>query len=301
MKLSSLISEDNIFVALEARTLEAAVAEMLHRAEDACRQEGYETMFEAVMQRERQASTAMERGVAIPHARISGLSDFYLFIGIPQAPLDTTCYDGSKVAIIWLVLANDKKYTLLLHSMAGITGFAQDPDRLEAIKKVADPSEVVDLIEASGVQINRGMFARDLAYDSPVCATEDMLLRDLLDAFFEHGVHEAPVCTPSGEIIGAVTSKEIIDAAFPNYMSRIPNLGFLSEFAPFEEFFKQETRLRVRDVLNRKPLVVDADTPMIQVVLKMKQEGHRLAYVREQGKFKGIIDRNHVISKILRV
>ena len=301
MHLASLISEEKIVLGLKSRILTDAVKEILDRVESFHPDDSISLLLETVLRREEQASTAMERGVAIPHARVPGIREYNLLLGIPETPLETKCYDGTPVELIWLILSNDKKYTLMLHTMSAISTFSKDETQLANLKGADSASSALKIISDSGAKVNKGLFARDLVRESLVKATPDMPLRELLDALFTNRVYEAPVCNEAGQIVGAVTSREIIEAAFPEYMLRIPNLGFLNEYAPFEEFFKREETLTVGEILHDKPFVVDASDPMIQVVLQMTQGRHRLAYVQEDGQFIGVIDRNDIISKILRV
>ncbi len=301
MKLASLLSVSGIMMGLKGRTIRDLIPEMLEREAHQHPSDSMAEVGEAILHRESQASTAMAKGLAIPHARISELNDFYVLLGIPQSPLEDNGLDGQPVQWVFLLAASDQKNTMLLQSMAAISTLFKDEERLAEFQEVNSPEAVWNLIEASGVQVKKGLHARDMMRAVPFIAREDMPLRELLDAFFEHRVYSAPVCNTTDEILGSITTKEIIDAGFPDYMSRIPKLDFLSEYEPFEQFFRREATTLVGSILNRNPLVVAIDDPMIQVVFHLKQCDQHFAYVEEGGRLVGIIDRNDIISRILRV
>jgi CBS domain-containing protein len=84
-------------------------------------------------------------------------------------------------------------------------------------------------------------------------------------------------------------------------MQYLPGIGFLNEFEPFEQFFKRETTVRVEQIMNKKPVVVEADTPIIQVVFEMRREHQRFVYVHEGGALAGMVDRNDIVSRIIRL
>jgi nitrogen PTS system EIIA component len=300
VKLSSLIESQQIILALTARTLGEAIAEILERAERLKLSESTEDVVAAVHCREAQGCTAMEKGIAMPHARISGLRDFHVLLGIAPEPLETPCLDGSPVDLVFLILANDEKNTLMLKTLAALGSFGLDDATPAALRQAETPEAAWEVIDQSGVRVEKSLHARDLMQEAPIVLRQEMTLRELLDGFFTQGVHEAPVCEESGRVVGCVTSEEIIDAGFPAYMSGIQSLGFLNKYGPFEQFFKREATTLVRDILNPKPLVVDVATPMIQVVFQMKKERERFAYVTEDDQFAGTIDRNDIISRILR-
>jgi len=300
MKLSSLLDADRIVTKLGARTLDAAIPEILEQVSRFRPLVPVAEIVQAVLRREAQSSTAMEHGIAIPHARVPGLRDFYAMLGAPEQPLQDKGLDGRPVDLVFLIVASDEKNTVMLQTMAAIGALSKDAARLDAMRSADSAEAVWQCIEDSGVQVKKGLYARDIMVAPPVVAHEGMSLGELLDAMFEHGVHQAPVCSPSGDIIGAVTSREIIGASLPPYLTQIQDLGFLGEFEPFESFFKREKTLRVAEFVNREPLIVESDDLIIQVVFRMRQRQQRFAYVREQGKLVGVVDRDDIVLRILR-
>ncbi|MBN2308200.1 MAG: PTS sugar transporter subunit IIA [Candidatus Hydrogenedentes bacterium] len=300
MKLSSLISAPHIVIGLDAQSLAEAIPELLGRAGNFKPAEPTEAIAAAVLRREAQGSTAMERGVALPHARIPGLRDFYILVGTCGRPLRDKGLDGAPVDLIVLILANDQKNTLMLQSMAALGRLAIESDVLDQVRRASTSDAAWQAIHGAGIEVRKTLQARDLMRECPVVARSETTLGELLDLLFQHEARQAPVCGAEGNVVGAVTSEEILEAGFPDYMARIPDIGFLPEFEAFEQFFQREGTMLVRDVFNKNPLVVDADDPLIRVVFRMRQERQRFAYVQERGRFVGAIDRDHIISRILR-
>ena len=300
MKLSSLFEPSRVVLGLKARTIPEAVCEILERVGGFHPSERMDAVIEAVLRRESQGSTAMEAGIAMPHARIPGLRDFYLMFAVAQRPLQEKGFDGRPVDVVILLVSNDKKNALMLQSMAAIARFALDEKVMAKIRAAQSPKALWRVVHETNVTVKQGMSARDLMKPTPVTAHKDMPLAELLDRFFESGVAEAPVCDESGKIIGAVTSAEIIEAGFPDYMLRMRDVAFLDEFEAYEQFFKREATIVVGDILDTAPLVVDVDDPLIHVVFRMKMERRPFALVEENGRLAGILDRNDVISRILR-
>ncbi len=300
MKLSSLLVVDHTVPDLEARTLAEAVPEILRRVEHFNPGEPVDALVRAVLRREAQGSTAMQNGIAIPHARVPALRDFYVFLGVAKTPLEEKGFDGLAIDLVFLILASDQKNTVMLQTMAAIGSLAKDSDCLAKIRHADSAKAIWQPLDEGDFQVKKGLFAHDLMHAPPVVAREDMALGELLDAFFQHQVYAAPVCSPDGQVVGSVSTGEIVDAAFPEYMSRMRDIAFLAEFEPFEEFFKKEATIRVGEIMNPHPLVVDTDEPMIQVVFRMKSEQRGIAFVQEKGRLVGVIGRNDIVSRILR-
>ena len=255
----------------------------------------------AVLEREEQSSTALGCGVAIPHARIAGLNDYYVLLGIPREPLRDTCLDGSLICYIFVILGNESKNALMLQTMAAISTFAQEERHMTALGRARSPREAWQVIDGSGVNVKEELRARDMMREPAATVTEDKTLSDLLDLFFEHDVRVIPVVTGNGEIAGAVTSLEILQAGFPEYMHHFANIDFMDEHEAFTRFLQQENTLRARDFMNTKPLVFNEATPLIQIVFRMNRDRTWFAFIQDQGKLTGIIDRHDILIRLLRL
>ncbi|MFZ5564787.1 MAG: PTS sugar transporter subunit IIA [Thermodesulfobacteriota bacterium] len=57
----------------------------------------------AVLERERITTTGIGMGAAIPHARLAGVSDFFIILGVAANPVIWNAADGLPVTTIFLV------------------------------------------------------------------------------------------------------------------------------------------------------------------------------------------------------
>ena len=76
---------------------------------------------DSIKEREALGSTAMENGIAIPHARIEGLDKSAVVIGISRLPVAFGAADGSGTKVFFLVLApkdNPSEHVQILSSIA---------------------------------------------------------------------------------------------------------------------------------------------------------------------------------------
>lgn len=111
MGLVDIVRKDMIIVPLTSSTREAVIHDLVGCY---CRGAGLGAQAEsqiekAVLDREAVASTAMEKGIAIPHAKIPFLKESALVIGISRLPVD---FGGAeKTNIFFLVLANGENPT----------------------------------------------------------------------------------------------------------------------------------------------------------------------------------------------
>ncbi len=80
--LSRIIAPDCVITNLKARTTEEAIKELLHSLDGAHRLVDREECEADVLSREASFSTAMENGVALPHARTAGVTELVAAVGI---------------------------------------------------------------------------------------------------------------------------------------------------------------------------------------------------------------------------
>lgn len=300
MRFSNLVDSKNIVLGLKASNLQEATREILDKAEAFSPGLPVDEVHEAVMKREALSSTALGVGVALPHARIPDLEGFAVLVGIPENDLTDKGIDGRPVGVVFLLLTNDRRNTMLLQALAALSRLIQQDQFVDRLRAAGTAEAVWYEIDGSNVEVRKKLEARDLMKSACVHASADMTLHQLLDLMFEKGVGDAVVVDSEYHILGTVTSREIIGAGFPNYMSLMENVGFLIEYESFEEFFKKESKIVVAEFMNTEALFVEASDPLIQVVFRMIQKKERIAFVQEDKVFVGVIDRNDIIPRILR-
>ncbi len=300
MRLSSLLDSKNIVLGLKASNLQEATREILDRAEAFSPGLPLDEVHEAVMKREALSSTALGVGVALPHARIPDLEDFAVLVGIPENDLTDKGIDGRPVGVVFLLLTNDRLNTILLQALAALSQLMQQDRFVDRLRAAGTAESVWYEIHGSNVDVHKKLEARDLMKSAFVQASADMTLHQLLDLMFENGIDDAVVLDSEHHILGTVTSREIIGAGFPDYMSSMDNIRFLKEYESFEEFFKKESKIVVAEFMNKEAIIVEASDPLIQVVFRMIREKERIAFVQEDKVFVGVIDRNDIIHHILR-
>ncbi len=123
MAFLEAIDKDLIKVPMTARNGKEAVEELvaLYGSKNGLLPSETNEIVSAIMERERLGSTAMENGIAIPHAKIEGLKNASVMIGISRLGIDFGGSDASS--IFFLVLApaeNPAEHIQILSSIAKV-------------------------------------------------------------------------------------------------------------------------------------------------------------------------------------
>ncbi len=123
MAFLEAIDKDLIKVPMTAKNGKEAVEELvsLYAAKHGLLPSETESVISHVLDREKLGSTAMENGIAIPHAKIEGLKESAVVIGVSRLPID---FGGDKKSsIFFLVLApaeNPAEHIQILSSIAKV-------------------------------------------------------------------------------------------------------------------------------------------------------------------------------------
>lgn len=103
-------------------------------------------VLDALEERERLGSTGFGRGVAIPHARISGLQrPVAALLKLPQ-PVDFASADGLPVDLVFGLLSPDNSGATHLHALAAISRLMRDERVHEALSDAPDAEALYGLL-----------------------------------------------------------------------------------------------------------------------------------------------------------
>ena len=102
-----------------------------------------EEIVNSVREREILGSTAMEKGIAIPHARIKGLDEVAVVIGISRLPID---FGGEeKTRVFFLVLAPDERPQEHIQTLSSIARLCMSDVFVRMLTNARTPDEVYQL------------------------------------------------------------------------------------------------------------------------------------------------------------
>ncbi|MHC4788170.1 MAG: PTS sugar transporter subunit IIA, partial [Planctomycetota bacterium] len=103
--------------------------------------------LEAILERERLGSTAIGRGVAVPHARVEDLARVVVAFGYSAEGIEFKSLDGELVHQVFLVVAPKDGADEYLDSMERITRLVQNQDFRRFVSQARASGEVIRLIE----------------------------------------------------------------------------------------------------------------------------------------------------------
>ncbi len=145
MTISSYLDQ-RLIMFLEEESRDEAIARLIERLDSHGVLFSKDEFHSAILDREKIVSTGIGIGVAIPHAKMSKCSDFFIAVGIQKTKgIDWNALDGSMVRLIFMIGGPDNKQTEYLKILSRLTQAIKDEERRKRLLKCTSVPEVLDL------------------------------------------------------------------------------------------------------------------------------------------------------------
>ena len=140
--LSRLISPDRI-TRIDEDNKDACLRSLVKCLSESESLGNEDSIFEAIMDRERLLSTGFGLGLAIPHAKLNIIDDFIVGLAIHRDGVPFDSLDDQPVHILVMILGPDQKQDEYLKVLSRVTAFLKD--QREKILSLEDNEEIYKL------------------------------------------------------------------------------------------------------------------------------------------------------------
>jgi fructose-specific phosphotransferase system IIA component len=145
IELHKLIAPEAI-VDLQATTKKDALRELTDLLSRNRNIQDSEAFLKAIYQREDLASTGVGLGVAIPHVKISQVSDYVIAVGRKSAGIEFDSLDGQPVRLIVLIGASDRQTRDFVKMLARVMRLLKDGANRVKLLEAELPGEFIEII-----------------------------------------------------------------------------------------------------------------------------------------------------------
>jgi len=146
MKLTDYIKPENIETDLIAEDKEEVIEELVEKLAgntDCC---DMDKVYQAVMDREKDGSTGLEKGVAIPHAKCDDIDRLRIVIGISEKGIDFDSQDGKPSHIFFLMIAPSSEAGPHVQAIARIVKMIGIEGVSEKLIKAGNAEKLLEVI-----------------------------------------------------------------------------------------------------------------------------------------------------------
>ena len=311
MKFSSYLNTDYIFPNLEASSKEEIIRKIVSKVaeDDRVVGEQKDEIIKNILKREEEISTCIGGGIFLPHTRMIDFSDFIIAVATVKNKLEAEIGGTNQtddIKVVFLIISDVLKNKNLLKAMSAISKIAlKNPEIIEKIKTATHEKQILELLSANDIEIEHKIIAEDVLSPEIKPARENDTLEEIAKRLIIEQKSALPVLREDDILLGEITERELIGFGMPEHLSLMSDLNFLTVGEPFEEYLINESTMTIKDIYRKdiKHLLIDKDTPIMEICFKMVYKGmHRLYVVNpKDNKYLGIINRSDIIKKVLHI
>jgi CBS domain-containing protein len=246
-------------------------------------------------------TTGLGDGMVFPHARMEKLTKAYTLLGICPAGTDFQSLDQKPAQFFVLSIVPQDKANLLLLSRAAIVRFLSSQENRRAVLTAQDAFAVWQLIDKSGITMDRNILARDIMRPQLGHIDENATLKDAARTLHKYHCDSLPILDDEGHFAGDISCYDLFSHGLPDFFANLHTISFVRNMDPFEKYFQGDRDIRLSEMnIRREPPVISAEATLMEIVFEIATRNKQILYVVDENKkLLGIIDRFSIVDKIL--
>lgn len=148
MILTKYITKNTVLPQMAATSKADALKELTRLLFEKRKFEGVGPALDQILARETTESTGIGRGIAVPHARVTGMKQLACAVGRIPAGLDFKAVDRMPVHLIFLICYPPSEQTTYLNFVATVARLLSDKAQQKALLEAPTADEMFDLLES---------------------------------------------------------------------------------------------------------------------------------------------------------
>ncbi|MDP6630945.1 MAG: PTS sugar transporter subunit IIA [Kiritimatiellia bacterium] len=257
-------------------------------------------VVQAVLEREAQLPSVMAPGIALPHARLRGLSRLVVAVATSGKGVRFSDEDDGLARLIILVLAPHDSPAAYLQAVASLARILKTPGSADTVAELDTAEGVWRFFERGGLVLADYVCAGDIMRDEFISVRSDDTCEKAIDLFARHQLADLPVIDAQGKLVGLVTADALLRVCLPDYILWMEDLSPIINFEPFAEFLRNEGKTWLADIMSDDYVMVDEKAPAIEVAKGMCKRGVRQVLVVRGEELVGVIAIEDFIARVLR-
>lgn len=146
MELSDIIGADAVLAGLKVSSKKRLLQEMATFAASRDARIDAADCLDALQERETLGPTGMGGGVAIPHARLEGLTRVHGYFARLEKPVDFEAVDSLPVDLVFMLLAPKEAGAEHLRALARVSRTLRDGHVCDKLRSTADASALYSIL-----------------------------------------------------------------------------------------------------------------------------------------------------------
>ncbi|BDU51459.1 hypothetical protein HLVA_20280 [Haliovirga abyssi] len=146
VKLHELINEDDVTF-LETTGVKDTLEVMIAKAKEKGHIKDIEEFKNAIFEREDIVSTGIGLGIAMPHAKLDDIDEFFIIVGVAKQGLDWDSIDRKPVGVVFLIGGPEGKQKKYLKIISKLMLLVKNESRREKLFNSKKAEDIVDIFK----------------------------------------------------------------------------------------------------------------------------------------------------------
>ena len=147
MRLTDVLNENLVNISLDGTSRDACIRELIDKLVDTETIINVDSIFEAVLEREKIMTTGVGNGIAIPHCKHADSPEFAVCLGIQPKGVDFQSIDKKDVNIIFLLVGPENNPGLHIKLLSRISRLMSNEELRQQLLECKSNKDAFDLIQ----------------------------------------------------------------------------------------------------------------------------------------------------------
>jgi len=260
-----------------------------------------EDAVRAVFERETQLPSIVGPGIAMPHARLRGLSRLVVSVATSQKGVRFSDEPDGLAKLIILILAPHDSPAAYLQAVSSLATVLHAEGTADKVAGLETGDQVWHFFERGGLILPNYVCAGDIMSSDFISVRHNDTCETAIDLFTRHSLADLPVIDDDGKLVGLVTADALLRVCLPDYILWMEDLSPIINFEPFVELLRNEGKTWLADIMVDDYVTVSEGAPAIEVAKGMcRRDVRQVLVVRGDDELVGVITIEDFIAKVLR-
>jgi fructose-specific phosphotransferase system IIA component len=147
MRLTDVLNENLVNISLDGTSRDECIKELIDKLSDTETIKNVDSIFEAVLEREKIMTTGVGNGIAIPHCKHADSPEFAVCLGIQPKGVDFQSIDKKDVNIIFLLVGPENNPGLHIKLLSRISRLMSNEELRQQLLECKSDQDAYNLIQ----------------------------------------------------------------------------------------------------------------------------------------------------------
>ena len=250
-----------------------------------------------VESREALFPTMVAPGLAIPHARIPGLTEPLTAIACIPEGCDFGTDDKAKVMVLILTPVDDPNLHMQL--LSALAAEFKNNEVTDKVSKISSAQDLIKFFSDDTTFIPDYLTAGDLMEKFPDMLQETDSILDAVKKFAVTRSEELPVIDNTGDLRGVLSLSDLFKYSLPEHLLWLEDLSPIYELQPFSDMLKTADETKVADIMREEFIKANVNDPAVKLAKTfMMNNLSQLIIVNDEGKVAGLVTLKNFSAKL---